>query len=1346
MLPEEDWKQVRRKGSRTGKSPSGNDANLTSFYVSNLHGGTARSELWGPCAKLGELRDVYVAGRKDRAGSFFAFEIEIRGKKITANCAKHPRAVVKKTTQRTEVPNVKAFRPVNRGTRSFADVTKGIEMPIQNPEINLDCVPEIKNWSDGSVLIGEVRSLDVLCNFPSLLGMEGFEVVDIKYLGGLQMSMKFRSVRAAGVFKANKGIWLKKFVWVDVFGKVRKSPGRIAWVKIVGIPSLAWDEANFAAIAGSFGRVLSPFSPFAAPSAADSNDEDGRNSDVSENIVLEDGEFVPETQAGEGGASSENSTCREAVSEAQRLHGENQHVGGGPDVKNHFIGPFLARVEGNFNYGSGKILNPLSGRSSNPMETQVTNPVETQDPNPIEALNPNPAEIRTQNCIPNLTLFFTQGNSTFNPSAQEVKKRNGAIKNLRAKQTTVVGSNPQAGFGLNRCASSSSSKAHADTHSATQVRPNSPSMSMDVEQTLEIGNQIGFQFGTGNRAALESTYGEGVKTESRVSSLPIDIGKWWGNSSVGIDFAEAVGLLGGLISFWDRNVFQHILSIKSRFFLACVGYWNGVPGETILVNVYAPQAPADKRELWSKLHLLMASRSGTWILFGDFNAVQRPDERLNSVFCPRVAQDFNEFINSSGLIDLNMGDRKFTYFSEVGCKLSKIDRFLLCSNVLSNFPTASVTALPREHSDHSHNLLRSSFLDFGKPSFRFFNSWLLWDGFEAVVFKAWDRFDGSGNPDRYLFDKLKFVKEEIKIWRRAEFDKETKKLADLRVKVNDIETLCNAPFFEYKFLRCGCRYSRSRPSHLHRPSGISPLHLPVTTSLISTAPQLSGELPGEQQQREAAAIPPCFPASFTVSPATTRGCHRPSLPLFQSLSQPLFSGDLASCSSTDFVGTLRQKQASVTRQMSDVSGYLNSFSGGFCPHRPPSLWWQVVVIERRLNVAATPPTATATGHRGLGGSGCTKAVHRYRKNYSKSWEREIELKPIAKFSLNLFEKLGRYTLAESRVLSEGELRDRREFKQNILEMEKMNRLDLEQKARIKWMCDGDENTAFFHSSLKIKNSRNTTHGLMINGSWVTDTESIKEEAVKFFSSKFREPVNSRPAFLNSNIRNISAADSDFLEAPFEVEEIKNAVWSCGSDKAPGPDGFSFKFIKHFWDLMHGDIMRFVRYFEEHGRFSRGCNSSFISLLPMIKDPLVLSDYRPISLIGCVYKIMAKTLAIRLKGVVGSVIGDVQTAFLKGRNILDGPMIINEVCSWAKKSKQKLFLLKVDFDKAFDSINWDSLDSVLLQMGFGVKWRGWIRGCIYSARASVILNGSPTKEFPISRGSAKEIPYLLSSSL
>lgn len=121
-----------------------------------------------------------------------------------------------------------------------------------------------------------------------------------------------------------------------------------------------------------------------------------------------------------------------------------------------------------------------------------------------------------------------------------------------------------------------------------------------------------------------------------------------------------------------------------------------------------------------------------------------------------------------------------------------------------------------------------------------------------------------------------------------------------------------------------------------------------------------------------------------------------------------------------------------------------------------------------------------------------------------------------------------------------------------------------------------------------------------------------------------------------------------------------------------------------------------------GEIANRCNSSFITMVPKVQDPLTLNDFQPISLIGCMYKIIAKILAIWLKGVVGYNIDELQTAFVEGRNILDGPLIVNEICTWAKKIKKKILLFKVDFDKAFDSVNWEYLDFVMRQMGYDDK--------------------------------------------
>ncbi|MCI05775.1 cysteine-rich receptor-like protein kinase, partial [Trifolium medium] len=116
-----------------------------------------------------------------------------------------------------------------------------------------------------------------------------------------------------------------------------------------------------------------------------------------------------------------------------------------------------------------------------------------------------------------------------------------------------------------------------------------------------------------------------------------------------------------------------------------------------------------------------------------------------------------------------------------------------------------------------------------------------------------------------------------------------------------------------------------------------------------------------------------------------------------------------------------------------------------------------------------------------------------------------------------------------------------------------------------------------------------------------------------------------------------------------------------------------------------------------------------------------------------YKILAKVLANRLRLVIGSVISESQTAFVKDRQILDGFLIANEAVDEARKTKKVLMLFKVDFENVYDSVDWGYLDAVMGRMSFRILWRKWIKECVCTTSASVLVNGSPTYEFPLERG-------------
>ncbi|PNX72596.1 cysteine-rich receptor-like protein kinase, partial [Trifolium pratense] len=164
-----------------------------------------------------------------------------------------------------------------------------------------------------------------------------------------------------------------------------------------------------------------------------------------------------------------------------------------------------------------------------------------------------------------------------------------------------------------------------------------------------------------------------------------------------------------------------------------------------------------------------------------------------------------------------------------------------------------------------------------------------------------------------------------------------------------------------------------------------------------------------------------------------------------------------------------------------------------------------------------------------------------------------------------------------------------------------------------------------------------------------------------------------------------------LIKPFTEVEVKQAVWDCDSYKSPGPDGINFGFIKDFWVELRGDVMRFLSDFHRNGRLTKGINATFIALIPKTDSPQRLNDFRPISLVGSLYKILAKVLDNRLRQVIDSVIFESQTTFVKNRQILDGILIANEIVDEARKSKKDLMLFKVDFEIAYDSVDWGYLD-------------------------------------------------------
>jgi len=241
------------------------------------------------------------------------------------------------------------------------------------------------------------------------------------------------------------------------------------------------------------------------------------------------------------------------------------------------------------------------------------------------------------------------------------------------------------------------------------------------------------------------------------------------------------------------------------------------------------------------------------------------------------------------------------------------------------------------------------------------------------------------------------------------------------------------------------------------------------------------------------------------------------------------------------------------------------------------------------------------------------------------------------------------------------------------------------------------------------------------------------EAKKLFESRFIATKDFGVRLDAVEFESLTWEDSMSLLKVFSEEEVRDAVWQFEGSKSPGPDGFNFNFIKKSWDFVKEEVMAFMNLFHATGALPKGCKASFIALVPKIRDPIKLEQHRPISLVGAMYKIISKVLAGRIRNVISSIVDDSQSTFVKNRGILDSVLMANEVVKDIRRGGGSGLCLKVDFEKAYDSVRWEFLYDMLQRMGFQNKWISWIRGCMESSTVSVLVNGSPTEEFKPSRG-------------
>ena len=209
-----------------------------------------------------------------------------------------------------------------------------------------------------------------------------------------------------------------------------------------------------------------------------------------------------------------------------------------------------------------------------------------------------------------------------------------------------------------------------------------------------------------------------------------------------------------------------------------------------------------------------------------------------------------------------------------------------------------------------------------------------------------------------------------------------------------------------------------------------------------------------------------------------------------------------------------------------------------------------------------------------------------------------------------------------------------------------------------------------------------------------------------------------------------------LIGSFSREEVELALKQMAPLKAPGPNGMPPIFFQKFWNTVVDDVVEAILSCLNSRTILPGLNHTFISLIPKVKSPEYVTEFRPITLCNILYQLVSKVLANKLRKVLPHIISDFQSAFQSGKALSDNILVAFELLHHMKRRKSgktRHMALKLDMSKAYDRLEWIFLQWIMEKMGFHPRWVGWIMECIKSVTYSVLINGEPKGHIVPMRG-------------
>ncbi|KAG7585751.1 Pentatricopeptide repeat [Arabidopsis thaliana x Arabidopsis arenosa] len=295
-----------------------------------------------------------------------------------------------------------------------------------------------------------------------------------------------------------------------------------------------------------------------------------------------------------------------------------------------------------------------------------------------------------------------------------------------------------------------------------------------------------------------------------------------------------------------------------------------------------------------------------------------------------------------------------------------------------------------------------------------------------------------------------------------------------------------------------------------------------------------------------------------------------------------------------------------------------------------------------------------------------------------------------------------------------------------------------QKSREKLIALGDRNTSFFHTSTIIRRRRNRIEMLKNDeGNWISDAQELENHAIDYYKRLYSlENVDEATvSLLPTGFARLTGSELTELDKSVTATEIEESMRCMSRFKAPGPDGYQPVFYQTCWEVVGPSVVRFVLNFFESGILPAETNDALLVLIAKVAQPEKITQFRPISLCNVLFKIITKTMVLRLKKVMPKLIGPAQASFIPGRLSTDNIVLVQEAVHSMRRKKDRKgwMLLKLDLEKAYDRIRWDFLEDTLKTVGLSEKWRRWIMQCVSGPSMAVLWNGEKTAPFTPSRG-------------